>query len=90
MVALYERWVFKGINRMWRENKLEFLGEWLGSEQEFFEVYHKKYPNERLQIYKHKFKPLSRDLRLQIEDFMTKDPYFVQLNRDEKLNSLLG
>jgi len=90
MVALYDRWVFKGINRMWRENKLEFLGEWLGSEQEFFEHYHKLFPNEKLQIFKHKSKPLSNDLRLQIESFMKTDTFFIELNRNEKIDNLLS
>jgi len=90
MVALYDKWIFKGKKRFWGDRTLEFLGEWEGTEKEFLETYHKLYPNEKLEIYKHKYKPLSRDLRGQIELYMITDPVFIQLNREEKLNNLLG
>jgi hypothetical protein len=69
---------------------VEFLGLWEGSEDEFLKTYHFKYPNERLQIYKHKYKPLSRALRERIERHMKADPWFIQNNRNEKLDNLLS
>lgn len=90
MVCLYGKYIFKGISRMWSNHKLEYLGEWEGSEDEFFKQYHFKFPNEKLQIYKHKYKPLNRELRLRIEEYMRTDPYFIQINRSEKLDDLLS
>lgn len=89
MVCLYGKYIFKGSSRMWHNHKIEFLGEWIGSEDDFFKTYHLKYPNEKLQIYKHKYKPLSRELRLRIEDYMKNDLYFIRINRNEKLDDLL-
>ena len=90
MIGLYDKYVFKGSKKMWSNFKLEYLGVWEGSEKEFLQTYHFKYPNERLQIYKHKYKPLSRDLRGQIENYMKTDPWFIQQNRIEKLDNLLS
>ena len=90
MIGLYGKYVFMGSNKMWHRHKLEYLGVWEGSDQEFLQTYHFKYPNERLQIYRHKYKPLSRDLRGQIENYMTTDPWFIQQNRNEKLDDLLS
>jgi len=90
MIGLYEKYVFKGSTRMWSNTTVEYLGIWEGSEQEFLQTYHLKYPNERLQIYRHKYKPLSRALRERIERFMTTDPWFIQINRNEKLDDLLS
>ena len=50
---------------------------WGTSEKEFLQTYHFKYPNERLQIFRDKYKPLSRDLRGQIESYMKNDPFFI-------------
>jgi hypothetical protein len=90
MIGLYEKYVFKGSTRMWSSEIVEYLGIWEGSEQEFLQTYHLKYPNEKLQIYRHKYKPLSRALRERIERFMTTDPLFIQINRNEKLDDLLS
>ena len=90
MIGLYKKYVFKGSTRMWSSEIVEYLGVWEGSEQEFLQTYHLKYPNEKLQIYKHKHKPLSRALRERIERFMTTDPWFIQQNRNEKLDNLLS
>lgn len=75
---------------MWSSETVEFLGLWEGSEDEFLKTYHFKYPNERLQIYKHKYKPLSRALRERIERHMKADPWFIQNSRNEKLDDLLS
>lgn len=90
MVCLYEKYIFKGSTRMWSNTTVEFLGVWEGSEQEFLKTYHLKYPNERLQIYKHKYKPLSRALRERVETYMKIDPWFIQNSRNEKLDDLLS
>ena len=90
MIGLYKKYVFKGSTRMWSSEIVEYLGVWEGSEQEFLQTYHLKYPNEKLQIYKHKYKPLSRALRERIERFMKTDPWFIQINRNEKLDNLLS
>ena len=90
MVCLYEKYIFKGSTRMWSNTTVEFLGVWEGSEQEFLKTYHFKYPNERLQIYKHKYKPLSRVLRERVESYMRTDPWFIQNSRNEKLDNLLS
>ena len=90
MIGLYEKYIFKGSTRMWSSETVEYLGVWGGSEQEFLQTYHFKYPNEKLQIYRHKYKPLSRALRERIERFMTTDPWFIQINRNEKLDDLLS
>ncbi len=90
MIGLYDGWVFQGSNRMWHNKTLEFLGPWEGSVEDFFKTYHKEYPNERLGVFKHKFKPLSKELRFQIEKYMKEDPFFVQLNRDERIDKLLS
>ena len=90
MVCLYDKYIFKGTSRMWHNTKLEYLGTWEDSEEEFLKVYHLKYPSEKLQIFRHKFKPLSRELRGQIEQYMETDPYFIQISRNEKLDDLLS
>ena len=90
MIGLYGKHVFKGSTRMWSNTTVEYLGIWEGSEQEFLQTYHFKYPNERLQIYKHKYKPLSRALREKIDVFIKTDPWFIQQNRNEKLDDLLS
>jgi hypothetical protein len=90
MIGLYGKYVFKGSTRMWSNTTVEYLGIWEGSEQEFLQTYHFKYPNERLQIYKHKYKPLSRALREKIDVFIKTDPWFIQQNRNEKLDDLLS
>ena len=90
MIGLYDKYIFKGSTRMWSDTTVEFLGVWEGSEDEFLKTYHFKYPNERLQIYKHKYKPLSRSLRERIERHMKADPWFIQNTRNEKLDDLLS
>jgi hypothetical protein len=90
MIGLYDKYIFKGSTRMWSNTTVEFLGIWEGSEDEFLKTYHFKYPNERLQIYKHKYKPLSRALRERVESYMRTDPWFIQQNRNEKLDNLLS
>jgi len=90
MIGLYDKYIFKGSTRMWSNTTVEFLGIWEGSEDEFLKTYHFKYPNERLQIYKHKYKPLSRALRERVESYMRTDPWFIQINRNEKLDDLLS
>lgn len=90
MVCLYGKYIFKGSARMWHSHKLEYLGVWEDSEEEFLKIYHFKYPSEKLQIYKHKYKPLSRELRLRIEEYIKTDPYFIQITRSEKLDDLLS
>lgn len=90
MIGLYDKYIFKGSTRMWSNEIVEFLGIWEGSEDEFLKTYHFKYPNERLQIYKHKYKPLSRALRERIERHMKADPWFIQNTRNEKLDNLLS
>ena len=90
MIGLYGKYVFMGSTRMWSNTTVEFLGVWEGSEDEFLKAYHFKYPNERLQIYKHKYKPLSRALRERVESYMRTDPWFIQNSRNEKLDNLLS
>jgi len=90
MIALYDGWVFKGTNRMWHNRKLEFLGPWDGSEEEFFKTYHKEFPNEKLAVFKHKFKPVSKELRSQIENYMKSEPFFIELNRDKRIDELFS
>jgi hypothetical protein len=90
MIGLYGKYIFKGSTRMWHGKPIEFLGQWEGSEQEFLTTYHYDFPNEKLQIFRHKYKPLSRELRIQIEEYMRTDPWFIQISRDEKLDDLLS
>ena len=90
MIGLYRGHVFKGTSRMWSENQIEYLGKWDGSYEFFFTTYHYKFPNEKLQIYLHKYKPLSRTFKANIEQYMKKDPYFIQLIREEQINNLLS
>lgn len=90
MIGLYKGHVFQGSNRMWNAGRTVCLGKWEGTDEEFLKVYHYDFPNEKLQIYLHKYKPLSRQFRANIEEYMKKDPYFIELNREEKLNNLLS
>lgn len=90
MIGLYRGHVFKGTSRMWSENRIEYLGKWDGSNEVFFKTYHNEFPNEKLQIYLHKYKPLSRTFKSNIEQYMKKDPYFIQLIREEQINNLLS
>ena len=90
MIGLYRGHVFQGTNKMWSEYRVKSLGKWDESDEEFLKTFHKLYPNEKLQIYLHKYKPLSRQFKNNIEEFMKKDPYFIQLIREEKLNNLLS
>lgn len=89
MIGLYKGHVFQGTNKMWSENRVKSLGKWNQSDEEFLKTFHKLYPNEKLQIYLHKYKPLSRQFRSNIEAFMKEDSYFIQLNRDEQIKNLL-
>lgn len=75
---------------MWHNKKVEFFGEWESSEEDFFKTYHSDFPNEKLGIFKHKYRPITRDLRLQIEEYMKTDPWFIQVNRDKNLDNLLS
>lgn len=90
MIGLYKGHVFQGTNKMWSDYKVNFLGKWEESNEVFLTTFHKLYPNEKLQIYLHKYKPLSRQFRINIEQFMRGDPYFIQLIREEKLKNLLS
>jgi hypothetical protein len=90
MIGLYKGHVFQGSNKMWQEYRIVHLGKWDGSDEVFFTTYHHEFPNERLQIYLHKYKPLSRTFKANIDQYMKKDPYFIELNREEKLNDLLS
>jgi hypothetical protein len=90
MISLYGKYVFKGSKKFWHNGRVEYLGVWEDSEEEFLKTYHFKYPNEQLQIYRHKYKPLSRDMRGQIENYMRTDPFFIQQKREEKLDDLLS
>ena len=90
MIGLYKGHVFKGTNRMWSEHRIESLGKWDGTDEDFLKTYHFDFPNEKLQIYLHKYKPLSRQFRSNIDQYMKKDPYFIELDREEKLNDLLS
>jgi len=90
MIGLYKGHVFQGTNKMWSEYRVKSLGRWDESDEEFLKTFHKLYPNEKLQIYLHKYKPLSRQFRSNIEIFMKEDPYFIQLNRDEQIKNLLS
>jgi hypothetical protein len=90
MIGLYGKYIFKGSTRMWHGKAVEFLGEWESSEQDFLKTYHYDFPNEKLQIFRHKYKPLSKELRRQIEEFMRTDPWFIQIIREEKLDNLLS
>jgi hypothetical protein len=90
MIGLYKGHVFQGNNRMWSETRIVHFGKWEGSDEDFFMTYHKDFPNEKLQIYLHKYKPLSRQFKANIEQYMKQDSYFIQINRDERLNNLLS
>ena len=90
MIGLYGKHVFKGSKKFWHNNRVEYLGIWEDSHEEFLKTYHFKYPNEQLQIFRHKYKPLSRDLRGQIESYIKTDPFFIQINREDKLDNLLS
>jgi len=90
MIGLYKGHIFQGNNRMWTSHVVKFLGKWDGSDEVFLTTYHFKYPNEKIQIYLHKHKPLSRQFRSNIEQYMKTDPWFIQINRNEKLDNLLG
>jgi hypothetical protein len=90
MIGLYKGHVFQGNNRMWTSHIVKHLGEWDGSDEVFLTTYHLKFPNEKLQIYLHKYKPLSRQFKSNIETFMENDPYFIQIKRQEILNNLLS
>ena len=90
MIGLYKGHVFQGTNKMWSEYRVKSLGRWDESDEDFLKTFHKLYPNEKLQIYLHKYKPLYRQFRANIDQYMKKDPYFIQLDREEKLNNLLS
>jgi hypothetical protein len=90
MIGLYKGHVFQGTNRMWQETRIVHLGKWDGTDEMFLTTYHYDFPNEKLQIYLHKYKPLSRQFRSNIEQYMKLDPYFIELNREEKLKDLLS
>ena len=90
MIGLYRGHVFQGTNRIWEETRIVYLGKWEGTDEMFFSTYHSDFPNEKLQIHLHKYKPLSRQFRANIEQYMKKDPYFIELNREEKLKDLLS
>jgi len=90
MIGLYGKYIFKGSVKIWSNEKIEFLGVWESSVQEFLKTYHFIYPNEKLQIYKHKYKPLSRFMKQNIVNFMKNDPWFIQNIRQEKLKNLLS
>lgn len=90
MIGLYRGHVFQGSNRMWNQVRTVYLGKWEGTDEEFLKTYHLDFPNEKLQIYLHKYKPLSRQFKANIEDYMRQDPYFIQINRSERLDNLLS
>ena len=75
---------------MWSEHRVEFLGKWDGGDEDFLKSYHFEFPNEKLQIYLHKYKPLSRQFRSNIDQYMKRDPYFIQLIREENIDNLLS
>jgi hypothetical protein len=89
MIGLYKGFIFKGQNKFWTFHIVDFLGEWEDTDEEFLKTYHKLYPNEKLQIYLNKFRPLSRKFKVSIEKYIEIDPYFIKLKRDEILKGLL-
>lgn len=90
IVGLYERWIFRGSRRLWHGTKVEYLGSWEGSHKDFLHTFHLLYPNDEIQIYLHRYKPLSRELKVRILEFMKTDLEFLSERRNETLNNLLS
>ena len=98
MIGLYDKWIFivkSQKSSYWRPElgtrfSIDFVDIWNGTQDEFINKYHKLYPNEQIQIFRHPRKSMSIVFRNSIEEWMKTSPEFKQYLRDSKIDELLS
>ena len=91
MIGLYDKWIFYAkAKKLGTRFTIDFVDIWTGTQDEFINKYHKLYPNEQIQIFRHPKKSMSGIFRHCIEEWMKTSPEFKQYLRDSKINELLS
>lgn len=89
VIARYENLVFSCFYLHTMDQwMLQFLDFFEGSDDDFFQFYKSQFPEHRLQIYKHKTKPLTRAIKDEIL-IIIKEPLMQKNIRDYNLSKLL-
>lgn len=95
IIAEYRGYLFECImtskmSKMYNSNTrptVRYIGEYCGNADKTVARLKKKYPSHSFQFYLHKKKPLSRDARESIQEFMRTNWEFREKTIDKILNS---